>query len=150
VNRRTIVLWWGCLATAGASRPSFAQKASSAELNYRMRIPDALTEGVRGDLKHKGSVEHESDAKGLPVVAILVGVALLPTLVDAVMKLRARLVQPGLVIDTRDRTIRIETNTSVPKGYILLVSKEGSNLMDSTQLKDTAELAKALSAAVAK
>lgn len=66
------------------------------------------------------------------------------------MKLRARLTQPGLIIDTRQKVIQIETSSKVPKGYVLLVSKEGSNLIDSTQLKDSSELAKSLATAVAK
>lgn len=126
------------------------QRTQEPPLEYKWKVPDVLAEQLRADLKHTGRIEHERGEKGLPVVAILIGAALLPIIVDSIMKLRARLTQPGLIIDTRQKVIQIETSSKVPKGYVLLVSKEGSNLIDSTQLKDSSELTKALATAVAK
>ena len=46
---------------------------------------------------------------------------MLPSLVDAILTLRRKLVQPGLKIDARGTEIKIDVDPTLPRGTILLV-----------------------------
>ena len=113
-------------------------------------MPPDLIKFTIKDFQYKGNVTQRSDSKGLPILAVLVGVSLLPHLVDAILRLRTRLVQPGIVIDTRFSKVKIELSATIPKGAILLIDKNGSRLLDSSELKDGAELTKFLASAQGK
>jgi hypothetical protein len=129
--------------------PASAQAAAEEEVSFRWRVPIAHFQTVEDSLTFQGSIEEERDTKG-PLVFILIGVALLPSLADAVLTLRRKLVQPGLRIDTRGTEIQINVDPTLPRGMILLVDRSGAKLYEPDQLADSAELAKALATAVGK
>jgi hypothetical protein len=144
MNRRTILVVLAALAT-----PTF-KCAAQEVVEFRWTVPPALLTETIGDLQYCGKVDTESDSKGLPLVAIIAGVAALPILADAILRLRARLIQPGITIDARSKPVRIEVNGNIPKGYILLIDSKGANLIDSSELKTSGDLSKLLSASIGK
>ncbi|MFZ1413085.1 MAG: hypothetical protein WAS73_00680 [Defluviicoccus sp.] len=127
-----------------------AQTSADEAVSFRWRVPAAHYHTVQDSLVFDGKVEQERDTKGLPLVAVLVGVAMLPSLADAVLTLRRKLVQPGLKIDVRGPEIKIEIDPTLPRGMILLVDGSGAKLYEPNQLTVPAELAKAIAAAMSK
>lgn len=129
---------------------SCVRAASEERVAFRWRVTPAHQQTVQDSLVFDGTVEQERDTKGLPFAVILVGVALLPSLADAILTLRRKLVQPGLIIDTRGAEIKIDVEPNLPRGTMLLVDESGSTLYEPDQLTQPAELAKAIAAAVGK
>lgn len=122
----------------------------SAQISYRWRVPTAQIQIVKDSLRFSGQPETEKDQKGLPLVAIFAGVTLLPSLVDAILSVRQRLVQPGLKIDARGAEITIDIDPDLPHGTILLVDKSGSKIYEPRQPPTSADLIKALANAQTK
>lgn len=129
---------------------SCVQAAPKEKVAFRWRVMPAHQQAVQDSLMFDGRVEQERDTKGLPLAIILVGVALLPSLADAILTLRRKLLQPGLIIDTRGTEIKIDVEPRLPRGAILLVNDSGSTLYEPDQLTQSAELAKAIAAAMGK
>ena len=110
--------------------PASAQTATVEEVSFRWRVPTAHYQTVENTLIFDGNIEEERDTKGLPLVFVFVGVALLPSLVDAILTVRRKLVQPGLTIDARGTPIRIDVDPTLPRGMILLCDKTGCKLYE--------------------
>lgn len=117
---------------------------SDQAISFRWTLNSGLANMVLKDLPYDGKVATETNSKGIPLLVIIVGIALLPNLVDAILKLRDKLTQPGIVIDARGKELKIEVSRVIPKGYILLTDATGARLYNSTELKDPAELTKIL------
>lgn len=134
------------------ARIRFARAQTSAEtaVSFRWRVPDSHFQTVKDSLAFEGTVEQERDTKGLPLIAIIIGVAMLPSLADALLNLRRKLEQPGLKIDARNQEIKIDVDPTLPRGMILLVDSSGAKLYDSDQLTDPLVLAKTLAASMGK
>jgi hypothetical protein len=130
--------------------PIYAQSESGQEVSLRWRVPSIYYETVKNSLVFSGKIEEERDTKGLPLVVVFVGVALLPSLADAILTLRRKLVQPGLKIDARGTNIKIDVDPTLPRGTILLVDNSGAKLYEAAQLTNPAELVKALAGALSK
>ena len=153
IRRKMIV---GIAATPLLLRQlSFAQEAAATELkppeavSFSWRVLPAHRALVESTLKYKGSVTTENE-KGLPIVAVFVGIALLPYLANAIIDLQHKLTRLGIVIDTRQKEIKISTDPNLPKGAILLIDKSGSKLIEPADVKDPSDLVKAISASLAK
>lgn len=149
VCRRDILVLAVAWATLRLLPTAGAQTAENEPIRFRWRVPTAHYQTVENTLVFDGRVEEERDTKGVLVV-VFVGVAMLPSLVDAVLTLRRKLVQPGLKIDARGTEIKIEVDATLPRGTILLVDASGAKLYEPDQLTDSAELAKALIGAKSK
>ncbi|MEP6880281.1 MAG: hypothetical protein ABI865_15695 [Nitrosospira sp.] len=117
-------------------------------MEFSWRVSEAHQNIVENTLKFDGTIKSDEDAKG--AIYIFVGVAMLPSLVDAILNLRAKLVRPGIVIDTREREIKIETSSILPGGAILLVDKNGSSLMEKGEIPSPAGLESAIESALRK
>lgn len=126
------------------------QTAQNEPIRFRWRVPTAHYETVKDSLVFDGEIEAERDTKGLPLIFVFVGVALLPSLVDSILTLRRKLVQPGLRIDARGTDIKIDVDPTLPRGTILLVDNSGAKLYEPDQLTDPVELVKALAGAMSK
>jgi hypothetical protein len=120
------------------------QTAENEPIRFRWRVPTGHYETVKDSLVFDGEIEEERNTKGLPLVFVFVGVALLPSLVDAILTLHRKLVQPGLKIDTRGTEIKIDVDPTLPRGTILLVDASGAKLYEPDQITDPAELAQTL------
>lgn len=130
--------------------PARAHTARGEEVSFRWRVPTAHYETVKDSLVFDGEIEEERDTKGLLLVLVFIGVAQLPSLVDAILTLRRNLVQPGLVIDARGAEIKIDADPTLPRATILLVDNSGAKLYQPGQLTDPAELTKVLASAMSK
>lgn len=139
---------------AGLSGPAQAIRAYPAEtsklVSFRWRVPIAQSGIVKNHLKFTGKIDTEHDEKGLPLVFIFLGVALLPDLVNEILILRQKLVQPGLKIDARGDEIKIDVDPDLPRGTILLVDKSGAKIYEPDQMSTPTELIKILANATAK
>ena len=151
MHRRNFIQQLSAYIAFGSTTLSLPATANNSDkANFQFRMPSDLSSSVVENLDYQGTTSVESDTKGLPLITIIVGIALLPSLVDAILRLRARLVQPGILIDTRTTQIRIETSPTIPKGSILIVSKEATSLLDSSDVKNSADLIKALTSVAPK
>src|SRR4051794_8034250 len=103
-SRRSVgnVIVWGIPVIMGLI-PTIAASPQEVEkgIAYRWRVPVTYSDTVKESLKFKGKIETEQDSKGLPLIFIFAGVSLLPSLADAILTLRKKLVQPGIKIDAR-------------------------------------------------
>lgn len=138
---------WVALADSASTR---VQPENERQVSFRWRVPTVHSKIVENSLVFDGSIEKESETKGLPLIFIFVGVALLPSLVDAILTLRRKLVQPGLKIDARLAEIKIEVDSALPSATILIVDKSGAKLYEPDQLTDPADLVKAITGAMSK
>jgi hypothetical protein len=128
--------------------PSLGQGGNTQNDTYQYesdwRIPSAHAD-VLGKRFGYGHLKlTDKDSKGIPALAVIVVTLSLPTIAELIVDIRARLVEPGILIDTRNKKIVVETKSSIPKGFILIVDKNGSQLYTHSQLKSQTELAKTL------
>lgn len=142
---------------AFTARPSEARaNGAQSDMNTQgfvdieWTIAPALLSDVKANLRFTGDTHSVSDGKGIPLVAVIAGVVLLPYLADALLKLRSKLTKPGIVIDARERQLKIRTDPTIPKGMMLIVDKNGSKLYDGTEIKEPNDLAKLLGSITAK
>lgn len=119
-----------------------AHSESEGKVSFRWRVPSVYYETVEEALVFDGTIEEERGTKGLPLVFLFVGVALLPALIDAIFMLWHELVQPGLVIDARGREIKIDVDSTLPPRTILVCDKTGCQLHEPNAPR--AELTEAL------
>jgi hypothetical protein len=133
---------------AQAIRANTAENAK--EVSFRWRVPVAQSEIVKSNLKFSGTIDTEHDTKGLPLVLIFIGASLLPSLVDAILTLRQKLVQPGLKIDARGDEIKIDVDPDLPRASLLIVDQSGAKFYEPDQLSAPAELIKILANAKTK
>jgi hypothetical protein len=135
------------LSSLGARpTPVFAAE----QVMFRFRVPAAHYETVKRNLHFRGTVEHENINKGLGVIYTFIGVALLDSLADTIIKLHRRLIQPGLTIDTRSNQIQIETSLKLPRGTIVIIDNYGTQLYEPDQIGNSTELIKILMRGVRK
>lgn len=132
-----------CTQHVIANNPTQAQQVA-----FSWRVSGAHQNIVKKTLKFDGTIKPDEDAKG--AIYLFVGVAMLPSLVDAILNLRAKLVRPGIIIDTREREIKIETSSTLPAGSILLVDKNGSSLMEKGEIPNPVGLESAIESALRK
>jgi hypothetical protein len=145
ISRRTLCL---ALAFGGASLGAMSRGAFAADepVHFTWRVPVAHEQTVLESLRYEGTVTPERDTKGLPLAFIFAGVSMLPWLADAILTLRRKLVQPGIKIDTRGAEIKIEVDSTLPRGYILVVDAAGAKLYEPGEVASPAELVKVLGA----
>jgi hypothetical protein len=114
------------------------------KVSFQWRVPVAQYEAVKTTLHFTGTIDKERDKKGLPLVFIFIGVTILPYLADAILKIRQKLVQPGLKIDARGADIKIDIDSNLPRGTILLVDTSGAKIFEPDQISTSTELVKIL------
>lgn len=146
VNRRQFHMV--LLSTALAGRLArAADDATDNAVEFSWIVNEAHHDFVESILSQKGEVTktQDTDTKG-GLVVVFSGLIALPYLADALLKLRDRLVRPGLKIDARGKKILIEIDPILPHGYILLVDNAGSHLFAPSEIKDPAEMIEKLAA----
>jgi hypothetical protein len=107
---------------------------------FEWRVPSAHFDTVREGLRFDGEVVKEKDAKGLPLIYIFVGIALLPNLAKAILALRREIVHGGVVIDTRGKKIKIDTDKSLPGGVMVLVTPKDTQIYERDEIGNPSAL----------
>ncbi len=130
---------WGI--TSGAN----AQESSATELTFRFRVPAAYYETVKTNLKFRGTVMPERDAKGLPAAFVFAGVTSLQSLADTIPPLRRKLIQVGIKLDLRGDDVNVDVTRDIPSNAMQIVDKSGVHWIEQDQLKTSADVAAALS-----
>lgn len=87
------------------------------------------------------------EVRGAPLV-VLVGVAVLPSLVDSVINFYRDLTQGGVIIDASGEEIEIVNNTGIPYGTILVRDSEGVEVQSFRSTPKPADLSSAIVEAV--
>ena len=134
----TCMLLWSKLLLAESSN------TDSITRKFLWRVPEAHFETVKRELTFDGDVQKEQDTKGVWVF-IFIGAVLIPYLAKAILALRREIVNGGIIIDTRNDKIKIDTDKSLPGGIIVLITPEGTTLYERSEISDPSELVTALS-----
>lgn len=148
LNRRVIlgslVLATTAIMSILVYAPAGNSKSEDQPKAFRWRVPKAHFETVKNELRFDGDVRHETNAKGVPLVFIFVGIVLLPYLANAVLALRREIVYGGIVIDTRGSEIIINNDKRLDAGVLLVISPSGTKFYEKDEIGDPTELVAAL------
>jgi hypothetical protein len=151
--RRTFtgrIVWAVAMLSTLARATRTYSEETTKEIPFRWRVPVAQYGIVKSNLKFIGKIETEHDTKGLPLILIFIGISLVPSLADAILVLRQKLIQPGLKIDARGNEIKIDVDPDLPRATILLIDKSGAKIYEADQLSTPTELIKILANAMTK
>jgi hypothetical protein len=110
----------------------------------RWRVPIAHLDTVKENLRFDGTVEKETNEKGLTLVFIFVGTVLLTYLADAVLALRREILYGGIVIDTRGSETKITNDKRLDAGVMVVISPSGTELYERDEIENPTELVAAL------
>ncbi|MFK7880157.1 hypothetical protein [Roseobacter sp.] len=141
---RSIAAALTCLALSFATgTAALAQEKENISVLWEMTETDA--ERVASKLDFEGEIQPvEGEAvRGAPLV-VLVGVAVLPSLVDAVITFYRDLTQGGVIIDASGEQIAIETSTGLPYGTILVRDANGIEIQNFRSTPKPADLSSAI------
>ena len=149
LSRRTfnLAIVLACLLIGASSSRISSAEPPAIQLDrtlFSWRVPIAYRKTVDSRLVFEGEVISEEDAKGLPLVSIFIGVALLVHLVDAVLALQREIRYGGILIDTRGTEIDIRNDKRLDAGLIVIVSDAGVRLYERSELVDPDDLVRAL------
>ena len=124
-----------------------AQNSStkSRQQKFQWRVPIAHFETVNQELVFDGEIKQELDAKGVPLLYVFVGVALLPYLAKAIIALVKDIIYGGVIVDTRGETIKIYTDKSLPTGATVVVRKNETIIIERNEITGPTELIEAIS-----
>ena len=131
---------------AGRTRSAFAGETVDSDdpVAFEWRVPAAQVDVVRNSLKFDGHETSEQDARGLPLLVIFIGLALLPYLAKSILTLQRQLNYGGVVLDTRGPTIIITHDKALDGGIILIVSPDGTKIVERNEITDPAALMNAM------
>lgn len=148
ITRRHFLRSIALSAAALGLRPKLLMAQTASDQNrpreFQWRVPVVHFETVKNELQYEGVVTQEKDAKGVPLVYIFIGAALLPYLAKAILALRRETVHGGVVIDTRGDKIDIDTDKKLPAGVIVMVTPEGAKFYEHDEIANPTELVSAL------
>lgn len=132
------------LATVSPAASLAAGLAEDTPRRIRWRVPIAHFDTVKENLRFEGTVEKETNEKGVTLVFLFVGAVLLTYLADAVLALRREVVYGGIVIDTRGSEIAITNDKRLDAGVIVVISPSGTELYERDEIENPTELVAAL------
>lgn len=104
-------------------RETTAEAGEDERLSFRLMVPEAHRKTVENELTYEGEVK-KAEGKGV-VVWVFVGLALVPSLVQAVIKLQRQIQYGGIVIDTRKTPLDIRVDKRLPSGLIVVLQPDG-------------------------
>jgi hypothetical protein len=107
---------------------------------------DRATE-VLDVLEFEGTTEHKNsaDTRGVPVL-VLIGVAVLPSLVESLIALYRDLEGGGMIIDATGEELQIRTDGSLPYGVLVVRDAEGVEVKSYRSTPEAADLAEVIAA----
>lgn len=131
-----------CL-TIFAPSNSLAQSGDSVAIIWKMTETEA--ENVAPALDYDGDVQpiEGEDVRGAPLV-VLVGLAVLPSLVDNIITFYRDLTQGGVIIDATGEELEIVSDTSIPYGTILIRDDDGVEVQNFRSTPKPADLSDAI------
>ena len=104
-------------------RETTAEAGEDERLPFRLMVPEAHKKTVENELTYEGEVK-KAEGKGA-IVWVFVGLTLVPSLVQAVIKLQRQIQYGGIVIDTRKEPLDIRVDKQLPSGLIVVVQPDG-------------------------
>lgn len=113
-------------------------------------MPANQVEIVRSNLTYEGRELPQTDGRGVPVLVVFVGLALLAYLAKAILALQRQIAYGGVVVDTRTDPVRITHDKALDAGVILIVGKDGTQAIERKEISDPAQLIEALGKALGK
>jgi hypothetical protein len=124
-----------------------AQEKENISVVWEMTETEA--DQVAAKLDYVGEIQPlEGEAvRGAPLV-VLVGVAVLPSLVDSLINFYRDLTQGGVIIDASGEQLKVVTDTGIPYGTILVRDSEGVEIQNFRSTPEPADLSSAIVEAV--
>jgi hypothetical protein len=113
-----MLLW-----TLSGFRATAAEAGKNERVSFRWMVPEAHKKTVESELAYEGEIQ-KAEGKGA-VVWVFVGLALVPSLVQAVIKLQRQIQYGGIVIDARKAPLDIRVNKRLPSGLIVVLQPDG-------------------------
>lgn len=156
VSRRDAVRTLACAAWAPlvlgrvAVAAAGAAESSDQPVAFEWRVPANQVEIVRNNLAYEGQERPQTDGRGVPVLVVFVGLALLAYLAKAVLALQRQIAYGGVLVDTRADPVRITHDKALDAGVILIVGKDGTQIIERNEITDPAQLIEALGKALGK
>ena len=123
VSRRFVLECAVLILTMLEFRDTTAEAGEGKRLSFRLMVPEAHKKTVESELAYEGTVK-KAEGKGV-VVWIFVGLALVPSLVQAVIKLQRQIQYGGIVIDVRKAPLDIRVDKRLPSGLIVVLQPDG-------------------------
>lgn len=150
VGRRDILrmlayaAWVPLVLGRAAVAPARAAEPTDQPVAFEWRVPANQVEIVRNNLAYEGQERPQTDGRGVPVLVVFVGLALLAYLAKAVLALQRQIAYGGVVVDTRGDPVRITHDNALDAGVILIVGKDGTQIIERNEITDPAQLIEAL------
>lgn len=113
-------------------------------------VPAAQVDIVRKNLEYQGQETPQTDGRGVPVLVVFGGLALIAYLARAILALQRQIAYGGVVVDTRSEVVKITHDKALDAGVILIVSKDGTKIVERDEIMDPAKLIEAIVKALKK
>ncbi len=147
ISRRHLLKIFGSIVATFCFSPrmilALNSSAEEQAIKFRWLVPEVHLETLRKELVYEGEVLPGKDTKGV-LVYIIVGTATAFYISKAILSLRREIVEGGVLIDTRSEPILIETNKSLPAGYIVVVTSEGTQIYYRDEVPDLIPILKSI------
>ncbi|MFZ1413084.1 MAG: hypothetical protein WAS73_00675 [Defluviicoccus sp.] len=90
-----------------AIAPARAVEPTDQPLAFEWWVPANQVEIVRNNLAYQGQERPQTDGRGIPILVVFVGLALLAYLAKAILALQRQIAYGGVVVDTRGDPVPI-------------------------------------------
>lgn len=135
---------WSGLARAAGEQPG------EQKVPFEWHAPAAQVSIVRLNLTYTGGETTQTDGRGVPLLVIFVGVALIPYLAKAVIELQRQIAHGGVVVDARGPTVKITSDKALDGGVIVVVGQDGTTNIERDETDGMAALITAIARALRK
>ena len=138
-----LVNWAGPTRAAG-------EQSGEQKVAFEWHAPAAQVSIVRQNLTYSGGETTQTDARGIPLLVIFVGVALIPYLAKAVIELQRQITHGGVVVDARGPMVKITSDKALDGGVIVVVGQDGTTNIERNETDGPAALITAIAGAMRK
>lgn len=147
---RTLVCSASVLAVLGRATVALARPEEPAdrEVAFEWWVPASQVDIVRKNLDYQGQETTQTDSRGVPVLVVFGGLALMAYLAKAILALQRQIAYGGVVVDTRSKVVKITHDRALDAGVILIVSKEGTKIVERDEITDPTKLIEVMAKAI--
>ena len=147
---RTIVCSVVGLAVLKRTTVALARDEEPADqpVAFEWWVPAAQVDIVRKNLEYQGQETPQTDSRGVPVLVVFGGLAFIAYLARAILALQRQIAYGGVVVDTRSEVVKITHDKALDAGVILIVSKDGTKIVERDEITDPAKLIEVMTKAI--
>jgi hypothetical protein len=136
-----------CTLVLAQVQQVYAQQDENVAVVWELTETEA--EQIASKLEFDGEIKpvDGEEVRGAPLV-VLIGIAVLPSLVDSLITFYRDMTQGGVIIDASGEQIEIVTDKALPYGTILVRDGEGVEVQNFRSTPKPADLSSAIAEAV--